>query len=117
MTAEAEFTQRLVDAVPELEPMLEEHLADQEGELLAYLFMGEVAGWLAALSEASPSRANEVLGWLEGQFTTGAFEVRNLIDVGIVEMLPAVPEGRTVLMMLPTELRSRAEVAGLFETR
>ena len=104
-------------AAPELRPLLDEHLADQDGELLAYLFMGDVAAWLHGTSASSPDRANEVLTWLENEFVAGDFAVRNLIDVGIVEMLPAMPEGRQVLMMLPSELRSRAEVAGLFHAR
>jgi hypothetical protein len=117
MTAEADLTQRLVSAAPELQPILDEHLADQEGELLAYLFMGDVATWLHATSASSPVRTNEVLTWLEEEFAAGDFDVRNLIDVGIIEMRPAMPEGRQVLMMLPPALRSRAEVAGLFDAR
>jgi len=115
MTAEAEFTRRLIGAVPELSPLLDEHLREQEDEFLAYLFMGEVAQWLHQQSIATPDRIGEVLAWLESQFSAGTFDERNLIDVGIIEMLPARPEGSTILMMLPPELRARAEVAGLLE--
>lgn len=115
MTAEAEFTRRLVTAMPELSPLLDEHLRDQEGELLAYLLMGDVARWLHDQSSTSPARTGQVLKWLEAEFTSGSFDVRNLIDVGIIEMLPALPEGRSILEMLPPALRDRAEVAGLLE--
>jgi hypothetical protein len=37
------------------------------------------------------------------------------MDVGIIEMLPALPEGAAVLEMLPPALRDRAEVAGLLK--
>jgi hypothetical protein len=114
MTAESDFTQRLVAATPELAPVLEEHLADQEGELLAYLLMGDVAKWLDGQSRKDPQRASQVLDWLEHEFAAGDFDVRNLIDVGIIEMLPAMPEGAPVLDMLGPELRGRAEIAGLF---
>ena len=113
MNVEADFTQRLVDQAPELQPLLEEHLADQEGELLPYLLMGDIAQWLHEHSQTDPRRVSEVLGWLEGEFARGDFDTRNLIDVGIVEMLPALPEGATVLDLLGPQLRSRAEIAGL----
>jgi hypothetical protein len=113
MTAEDDFTQRLVEEAPELKPLLDEHLADQEGELLPYLLMGDVAQWLHAHSGSDAGRVSELLAWLDLQFTNGDFDIRNLIDVGIVEMLPALPEGATVLDLLGPELRARAEVAGL----
>jgi hypothetical protein len=113
MTAESDFTGRLIVSTPELRPILEEHLADQEGELLAYLLMGDVAKWLDGESRNDPQRAAQVLAWLEHEFVTGDFDVRNLIDVGIIEMLPGMPEGAPVLDMLGPELRDRAEVAGL----
>lgn len=115
MTIEAHFTQQLVAAVPELAPLLDEHLRDQDGELLAYLFMGDVAGWLHETSATTPGRVGEVLAWLDGRFTDGTFDERNLIDVGIIEMLPARPEGSRILAMLPPTLRARAEVAGLLD--
>ena len=113
MTVEADFTQRLIEEAPELEPLVQEHLADQEGELLPYLLMGDIAQWLHEHSETNPGRVGELLGWLEDEFARGDFDTRNLIDVGIVEMLPALPEGAAVLDLLGPELRARAEVAGL----
>ena len=116
MTAESDFTQRLVGTAPELAPLLEEHLEDQEGELLPYVFMADVSHWLFATSSTNPSRVRDILAWLEAEFSEGDFGVRNLIDVGIVEMFPGVPEGAPVLDLLGPELRERAEVAGLLST-
>lgn len=113
MSASQELVTGLVEEAPELRPLLAEHLADQEGELLPYLLMGNIAQWLHEHSTTHAARVAEILAWLEGQFTIGDFDVRNLIDVGIVEMLPAVPEGAPVLDLLGPELRARAEVAGL----
>jgi hypothetical protein len=93
MTRESDFTQRLLLAAPELQPLMDEHLADQEGELLPYLLMGDVAQWLHEHTVTEPHRVSQVLRWLEDEFVRGDFDVRNLIDVGIVEMLPAAPEG------------------------
>lgn len=113
MTAETDVTHRLVEAFPQLEPLLDEHLADQDGELLPYVFFGDVARWLDEHSRTEPTPVRALLEWLEVAFTKNDFDVRNLIDVGIVEMLPAMPEGRPVLELLGPALRERAEVAGL----
>lgn len=113
MTPSDELVHRPIAATPALAPVLEEHLTDQEGELLAYLLMGDVARWLDGQSRNDPRRVAQVLEWLEQEFFVGDFDVRNLIDVGIIEMLPAMPEGAPVLDMLGPELRDRAEIAGL----
>ena len=115
MTAESDFTKRLVEAAPELEPLLAEHLGEQEGELLAYVLMADVARWLTDNCTSDPDRVGQIFAWLEAEFATGTFDVRNLIDVGIVEMLPAAPEGSPVLDRLGPTLRSRAEIAGLLD--
>lgn len=117
MTAETDFIDRLVGVAPELAPAFEEHLQDQEGELLPYVFTYEVAKWLDGAATTDRARAADILTWLEDEHTRGDFDVRNLIDVGIVEMLPSVPEGRPVLDLLPPELRALAEDAGLFLPR
>ncbi|WP_299925955.1 hypothetical protein [uncultured Nocardioides sp.] len=113
MNEEADFTNRLVTAAPELGSLLDEHLSDQEGELLAYVLMSDVARWLTAQCSSSPRRVQEILSWLETEYIDGNFDVRNLIDVGIVEMLPTMPDGASILDMLGPALRARAEVAGL----
>ncbi|RYB94824.1 hypothetical protein EUA93_10965 [Nocardioides oleivorans] len=113
MTVEADLTNRLVSEASELKLLLDAHLEDQEGEILPYLFMGDVASWLDEQSRKQPERASAIARWLEGEFAEGDFDVRNLIDVGIVEMLPALPDGAPVLDLLGPELRARAEVAGL----
>jgi hypothetical protein len=113
MTEEADFTHRLVTAAPELGALLDEHLSDQEGELLAYVLMADVARWLTTHCSSSPQRVRKILSWLETEYVDGNFDVRNLIDVGIVEMLPAMPGGAPILAMLGPALRARADVAGL----
>ena len=116
MSVESDFTHRLVSTAPELASVLDEHLDDQEGELLPYVFMADVSRWLFSISSTDPQRAGQVVSWLESEFSGSGFDVRNLIDVGIVEMLPALPEGATILNLLGPELSARAEVAGLLDT-
>jgi hypothetical protein len=114
MTNETELAERLVATFPILTPVLLEHLSDQEGELLPYLFFGDVAGWLVEQpSGANASAVEPIVSWLEDEYAGGSFDIRNLIDVGIVEMLPASPTGDPILGQLGPHLRQRAEVAGL----
>ena len=113
MTTSNDLVTDLVNRFAEMQTLLEEHLADQEGELLPYILMGDIAQWLHAHSGTDPRRVGEIFSWLEDEFVRGDFDTRNLIDVGIVEMLPALPEGATVLDLLGPELRARAEIAGL----
>lgn len=116
MSTESDFIHALVDVVPELRPQLQQHLSDEEGELLPYVFLGDVAAWLHEQSQPDPQRVSELFAWLEERFDGGDFDTRNLIDVGLVEMLPAHPDGATVLSLLGPQLRARAEVAGLLPT-
>lgn len=53
MTTEATFAQRLVAEVPELKPLLDDHLEEQEGQLLPYLLRRDVATWLHARAEVA----------------------------------------------------------------
>ena len=115
MTVETDIVRELVAEVPELQPVLDDHLAEQEGELLPYLFMGDIAQWLHERSSTDAVLVGEVLARLEAMYAAGDFETKNLIDVGVIEMLPAVPDGATVLGLLGPELRARAIVAGLME--
>ena len=116
MTAEAEFVRVFTATFPELHPLLAEHLAEHEGELLSYLLIGDVAAWMHRSSTRQPGRVSAMSFWLERQYRDGSFDVQNLIDVGIVEMLPGMPDGVAVLNLLGPALRARAEVAGLFAT-
>ena len=115
MTLEACVVRELLTEVPELQPVLDDHLAEQEGELLPYLFMGDVAQWLHERGSTDSALVGEVLARLESRYAAGDFETKNLIDVGMIEMLPPVPDGATVLGLLGPELRVRAIVAGLMD--
>ena len=96
MTVETDIVRELVAEVPELQPVLDDHLAEQEGELLPYLFVGDVAQWLHERSSTDSALVGEVLARLEARYAAGDFETKNLIDVGVIEMLPPVPDGATV---------------------
>lgn len=46
------FCREIVEKVPAIAPLLKEHLKDQDGELLSYLFMSAVAEWAEKNVEA-----------------------------------------------------------------
>ena len=95
-----DFVKNLVAALPQLEVIYREHLADND-ELLPHVFMGEIArlvladvknaeraGWLSTLLEL-----------LESGLCSGRSEIAELIGVSFVENLCA--ENAAVHSLLP----------------
>lgn len=78
----------LIDSHRELLPVLEEHLEDNEGEVLPHLVMADVMRWLVAHRASEPQVCQSVVDWLERRFLTGPDDVRGLIAVSGVEMIP-----------------------------
>ena len=113
MTVEADFTQRLVEGAPELTPLVQEHLADQEGELLPYLLMADVAGWAHATYPSDPEAVGGVVDWLEDEYAQAATAEKDLIGLGFVEAIPYRPDGAPLLMRLGPELTQVAAELGL----
>lgn len=79
----------LIDTHRVLTPVLEEHLVDNEGELLPHLVMSDVIRWLVDHRESNPSVCRSVFQWLEVEFSRGPDDVRDLIAVSGVDMIPA----------------------------
>lgn len=115
MTPSELLVHELVEEFSELRPLLTEHLADNEGELLPYLLMSDVARWTIREVARNPSRVAELLGWLEARYAAADEVVETLIAVGFVEMLPATPAGDPLLELLGPELRQIAHEMSLFE--
>jgi len=78
----------LIDAHRQLIPVLEEHLVDNEGEVLPHLVLADVIRWLVEQHAADPGVSRSVIGWLEEEFERGPEEVRGLITVSGVAMIP-----------------------------
>lgn len=85
------FVYELVDLFPVLRPMLNEHLEDMEGEMLPYVFVGNVMLFLVANSDES--YVEPILMHFEEKCKSADkfahFGTRNLIIVGFLEMIPA----------------------------
>ena len=113
MTTSHDLVTELVGRVPELRALLDEHLADQEGELLPYLLMADVAGWAHATYPSDPEAVGGVVDWLEDEYAQAATAEKDLIGLGFVEAIPYRPDGAPLLMRLGPELTQVAAELGL----
>ena len=113
MTASQDLARRLAGDFPLLAPVMEEHLAGQEGELLPYLFMADVARWANANHADHPDLVGGVIDWLEREFQEAAAPEKDLIALGFVEAIPFPPEGAPLLLRLGTQLTQLARELGL----
>lgn len=78
----------VVDAHRELTPILDEHLVDNEGEILPHLVMSDIVRWMAAHVETRTEVCASILNRLDREFDRGPEEIRELIAVSAVEMIP-----------------------------
>lgn len=106
---------RLFEQFPELSPLIDEHLADQEGELLPYLLLADVARWAQTSYAAEPALVGRLVDWLEDEFTRAEPAEKDLIGLGFVEVIPYRPEGSPLLARLGPELTQVAADLGLLE--
>ena len=113
MTPSQQLVRDLVGAFPVLEPVMVQHLADQEGELLPYLFMADVARWADSSLTQDPETVGRLLDWLESEFTLAEPAEKDLIGLGFVETIPSPPEGSALLLRLGPELTEVAADLGL----
>ncbi len=110
---------RLVERFGWLEPLLQEHLADNFGEVLPHLFLGDVTRHLVTRTiqerQANPDEAaaarkevEEMLDALKQEFTAGDEEVEELITVSFLENLPRNGEpGDALRLRLGPALREQ----------
>jgi hypothetical protein len=92
---------RLVERFDSLKPLAREHLADNFGEVLPHVFLGDVTRFLAA-RVAAPGyvpggiepEAKQILAMLAEEFSSGDEEVKELISVSVLENLPEGGVGR-----------------------
>lgn len=104
--ATQEAIDTLVKLHPELAPVLAEHVEDNEGEVLPHLVMADVIRWLVAHCDTDPAVCRSVLDWMEERFHDGPDEVRGMIAVSGVEMIPDPGErGAELREWLGPELR------------
>lgn len=108
---------RLVEEFPALAPVMTEHLEDQEGELLPYLFMADVARWAYAHLSSEADLVGRLVDWLEIEFESAQPAEKDLIGLGFVEVIPFPPEGAPLLLRLGLHLTRVADELGILQQR
>lgn len=78
----------LIDAHRELTSVLDDHLEENEGQVLPHLVLADVVRWLVAHRASDPEVCRSILDWLERAYLRGPEDVRGLIAVSGVEMIP-----------------------------
>lgn len=112
MTTSEKLVRRLVSDRPVLEPIMVDHLADQEGEVLPYILLADVARWAQSTHASDPQGVGAVVDWLEREYATAAPAEKDLIGLGFVEAIPYPPEGAALLLRLGPELTQVARDLG-----
>jgi hypothetical protein len=113
MTPSQGLAAKLVEDFPGLAPLMEQHLEDQEGELLPYLLMADVARWAQAEYSSDPETVGRLVDWLEAEFERAQPAEKDLIGLGFVEVIPAPPEGAPLLIRLGPHLTQVAQELGV----
>lgn len=113
MTESQQLMRRMVPDFPELAPLMEQHLADMDGELLPYLLMADAARWALTAAARSDGFAARLVDWVEREFVAAGEPEKDLIGLGFVETIPPSPEGDPLLYLLGPSLREVAVELGL----
>lgn len=73
---------------PGLRPELDEHLADNEGEILPHVLMSAYERWAEQAFQAADPALSPFLDFLEDAYRNGGDAVEELISVSFLEHLP-----------------------------
>ena len=84
MDSDEALSRALVAEVPALRPVLEEHLEDNFGSLLSYLFLADVVRWMDAHVQDEAASIQSGLDFLERHLGDGE-STWNLIGAGFLE--------------------------------
>ncbi|MDF9876157.1 DUF7674 family protein [Cellulosimicrobium cellulans] len=97
------FAGALVYAHRELTLLLDEHLEENDNELLPHPFLSDVVRWMVARIDTDYPTCNRILRWMERAYKEGSNEIRGLIQVSFVEMIPdpGLPGSGLRLMLGP----------------
>jgi hypothetical protein len=104
----------LVDAIPEFRPALEQHLRDQEGEVLPHLLFGDLTRFvLAARDGGDDALVERCLAFLDLAARSPRPRVTNLVAASFVENVgPWEPQMSAFIETWPDALRRMAVQQG-----
>lgn len=99
--------------IPALRASLDEHLDDNEGEILPHPLMSAYERWAEKAVKDGDPRLTEFLEILEEAYRAGGEEVENLISVSFLEHLPRPGEpGSEIRERLGAALQKQLGVIG-----
>lgn len=99
----------------ELIPILEEHLDEQEGEVLPHLLMADIERWAekAVSDPQERSLLERVLGFIELEYPGADEETQELIVVSFLEHFPRPNcPGAELRSLVGPNLRRELEIIG-----
>ena len=97
----------------ELRQRLDEHLEDNDREILPHVLMADYERWAEAALERGEPRLQEFLDSLEEAYRAGDPEVEELISVSFLEHLPRSGEpGSKLRELVGPALRRQLDVIG-----
>jgi hypothetical protein len=96
--SDVDFIETLVNRFPVVQPIYQEHLKDNGGELLPHPFCGDLTRLMVSLYASGSAESDarqqltELLNFLESAFSDSDESVINLIAVSILENFPSTGE-------------------------
>jgi hypothetical protein len=106
-----DFVEMLMARVPSTRAVVEEHLADQDGELLLHLLMADVSRFaVSAFQHGDAATVNAVMVVVDEALTVGDDELVNAVQVSFVEVIgPWEAETQAFISTWPEALTAEAE--------
>lgn len=97
---------RMADRWTAIDPILQENI-EADGEILPHLVLADVTRWIASHIAQQHAECGEMLEWLGAEYEAGGSEVKDLIAVSAVEMIPdpGEPGADEMRALLPEVLR------------
>ncbi|WP_159705579.1 hypothetical protein [Arthrobacter sp. 18067] len=108
-----QFMRDLIADHPHLRPNYDEHLKDNDGDLLPHLLIADICRWVVTEQDSQPLQILQLLSWLEVHFagmSDAKDDVDNAIAVSFIEHLPLLSEpGADVVLLLGPKMKAQYE--------
>lgn len=110
----ADFIARLAEEAPGARPVVDEHLADHDGDLLLHVLVADLGRYsLSAFAAGDSAAASAVVGVMDLGFRDGDDQVANAVAVSFVESIgPWTSSAQPFISSWPDALREDARQVG-----
>jgi hypothetical protein len=98
---------------PQLREVLDEHLRDNDGEILPHVVMADYERWAETALERSEPQLRDFLKVLEDAYGSGDEQLQELISVSFLEHIPRPDErGSKLREIVGPKLQEQLHVIG-----